>query len=72
MPQVDQATFFPITFWVFVLFLVGFLLINYTTLFTFLRDIKVDVKVFLRHAQKAVRVKKIVLNNTLLFPWLNI
>lgn len=72
MPQVDQATFFPITFWVFVLFLVGFLLINYTTLFTFLRDIKVDAKVFLRHAQKAVRVKKIVLNNTLLFPWLNI
>jgi hypothetical protein len=69
MPQVDTATFLPIIFWTFVIYVVGFLLLNTASLFTLLSGLKLAVKRAVRTFSFALSSRR-SLSNVLLFPWI--
>jgi len=67
MPQVDKATFFPIVFWTFALYIAGFLLLNTSSLFTFLSSLKLSGKRTSAQYSSAVVTKRLVAS-LLFFP----
>jgi hypothetical protein len=44
LPQVDTATFLPIVFWSFVIYVGGFLLLNTSSLYSLLSTLKLITK----------------------------
>lgn len=71
MPQVDKATFFPIVFWTFTLYIAGFLLLNTTSMFTFLSSLKLNSK----HASVkygTALVSGRLVSNLLFFPLISL
>jgi hypothetical protein len=71
MPQVDKASFFPIVFWTFILYIGGFLFLNSTSLFEFLTELKLTGKRVARKYVSAL-ISRRVLSNFLLFPWISL
>jgi hypothetical protein len=69
MPQVDKATFLPIVFWTFVIYVGGFLFLSSTYLYTFITAMKLS---FTRTTQKflSALVARRFLSTALLFPWI--
>ena len=67
MPQVDLATFLPIVFWTFVIYVVGFLLLNTASLFTLLSSLKLVVKRSVQKFSFALTSRR-TLASVLLFP----
>jgi hypothetical protein len=69
MPQVDTATFLPIVFWTFLIYTLGFLMLNTSSLFTLLSSLKLTVKRAVRKFACALAGRR-ALSNVLLFPWI--
>jgi hypothetical protein len=67
MPQVDTATFLPIVFWTFAVYIIGFLLLNTASLFTLISSLKLAVKRAVRKFFFALSSRR-ALSNVLLFP----
>jgi hypothetical protein len=67
MPQVDKATFLPIVFWTFVLYIGGFLFISTASLFTFLSSLKLAGKRTARKYGSAL-ISRFLFSNILFFP----
>jgi len=71
MPQVDKATFLPIVFWTFVLYVGGFLFLNSTYLYTFVSAMKLNFKRTSRKFASTI-VERRFISTALLFPWISL
>jgi hypothetical protein len=71
MPQVDKATFFPVVFWTFILYIGGFLFLNSSSLFTLLSGLKLAGKRAARKYASAL-IGRRLLSSLLLFPWISL
>jgi hypothetical protein len=69
MPQVDKATFLPIVFWTFILYVGGFLFLNNTYLYTFITAMKLSFKRTTQKFLSAVVARRFIAT-ALLFPWI--
>jgi hypothetical protein len=69
MPQVDKATFLSITFWTFVLYTGGYVLLNLSALFVLFSSMKLVSKRSLFGARTSNKGQPGV-GNAVLFPWI--